>query len=139
MLILDTNVVSELMRPEPDMAVWVWMSRQAPASLHTTSITFAEILYGLTLLPESRRRQGLLVAVGRIFAEQFQGRILSFDENAAPDYAALMAERRRIGRPMALLDAQIAAIARRQKAIVATRNVKDFEDCGIGVVNPWEL
>ncbi|MFN4165505.1 MAG: type II toxin-antitoxin system VapC family toxin [Ferrovibrio sp.] len=139
MLILDTNVVSELMRPEPDMAVWVWMSRQVPASLHTTSITFAEILYGLTLLPESRRRQGLLVAVGRIFAEQFQGRILSFDENAAPDYAALMAERRRLGRPIALLDAQIAAIARRQKAMVATRNVKDFEDCGIGVVNPWEL
>lgn len=139
MLILDTSVVSELMRPDLHSAVWAWTSLQAPASLHTTSITFAEILCGLTHLPEGQRRQGLLTAVGRIFAEQFGGRILPFDENAAPDYAALMAERQRIGRPIAPIDAQIAAIARRHKAIVATRNVADFEDCGIGVVNPWEL
>lgn len=138
MLLLDTNVVSELLRPEPDAGVWAWMVVQTPATLHTTSITLAEILYGLALLPEGARRFALMEAAAKTFAEQFPGRILSFNEDAAPAYAAIRSSRRAIGRPVGPVDAQIAAIARAHGAAVATRNVRDFADCGIDVVNPWE-
>lgn len=138
MLILDTNVVSELLRPEPDAAVWAWMVIQTPATLHTTSITLAEILYGLALLPEGARRFAFMEAAGKTFAEQFPGRILAFDQDAAAAYAAIRSGRRAIGRPVSPIDAQIAAIARAHGATVATRNVKDFADCGIDVVNPWQ-
>lgn len=138
MLILDTNVVSEIMRPHPHEAVWVWMAVQTPADLHTTSITLAEMLYGISIMPDGLRSRSLSQAVGRIFADYFPDRILPFDRNAAVAYVAVMAGRRRIGKPMQVVDAQIAAIARAHGATVATRNVKDFADCGIEVVNPWQ-
>jgi predicted nucleic acid-binding protein len=137
-LILDTNVVSEFLRPEPDAGVWAWMVMQTPSTLHTTSITLAEILYGLALLPEGARRFALMRATGRTFAEQFPGRVLSFDQDAATAYAAIRSGRRLLGRPVAPIDAQIAAIARAHGATVATRNVRDFAECGIEVVNPWQ-
>lgn len=138
MLILDTNVVSEVMRPHPHEAVWVWVAAQRPVDLHTTSITLAEILYGVSIMPDGLRSRNLSHAVGRIFADYFPNRILPFDGNAAVAYAAVMAGRRRIGKPISIVDAQIAAIGRAHGAAVATRNVKDFADCGIEVVNPWQ-
>lgn len=138
MLILDTNVVSEIMRPEPDDAVWVWVATQTPAGLHTTSITLAEMLYGISIMPDGLRSRTMSQAVGRIFADYFSERILPFDRNAAVAYAAVMAGRRKIGKPISIVDAQIAAIARAHGATVATRNVRDFAECGIEVVNPWQ-
>ena len=138
MLILDTNVVSEIMRPNPDNAVWGWVATQAPATLHTTSITLAEMLYGIGIMPDGLRSRSMSQTVGRIFADYFPDRILPFDRNAAVAYAAVMAGRRRIGKPIQIVDAQIAAIARAHGATVATRNMRDFSDCGIDVVNPWQ-
>lgn len=138
MLILDTNVVSEVMRPHPHEAVWVWVAAQRPVDLHTTSITLAEILYRVSIMPDGLRSRNLSHTVGRIFADYFPNRILPFDGNAAVAYAAVMAGRRRIGKPISIVDAQIAAIGRAHGAAVATRNVKDFADCGIEVVNPWQ-
>jgi predicted nucleic acid-binding protein len=107
-------------------------------SLFTTAICEAEILYGLALMPDGRRRVALQNAVAAIFAEDFSGRILAFDSAAAKAFADLAAARRRLGRPIAEFDAQIAAIASAHGAAVATRNVDDFADCGINVINPWE-
>lgn len=139
MIVLDTNVLSELMRTEPNDAVLRWVSAQPASSLFITAVTQAEVLYGLALLAEGARRTALEDAAERMFAEDFAGRILSFDGAAAREFAALTAERRRTGRPIAQFDAQIAAMARSRGAAVATRNVSDFEGCGIGVINPWSL
>jgi hypothetical protein len=137
MIILDTNVLSELMRPAPAGSVVEWTSSQAAASLYTTSITQAEILLGILLLPSGRRRSSLEAAASALFAEDFEGRILGFGSEAAPFYARIAAGRRRAGRPISHFDAQIAAIARSTGAVVATRNVDDFDGCGVSVVDPW--
>jgi predicted nucleic acid-binding protein len=137
-IVLDTNVLSEMMRPDPDSAVASWISARAASSLFTTTITQAEILYGLELLPSTKRRSRLEAAVSDMFATDFTGRVLPFDQAAAQAYAEIAAARRRAGRPIAQLDAQIAAIARSRDAGVATRNVADFEGCGIGVIDPWQ-
>ncbi len=138
MIILDTNVLSEMMRPAPAGAVLAWLAAQPAASVYTTSITQAEILYGLALLPGGRRRRALEDAVTTMFAEDFGGRILEFGTQAAPPYASIASKRRRSGRPISHFDAQIAAIAFSTGAAIATRNVADFEGCGVALVDPWK-
>ncbi len=138
MIILDTNVLSELMRPEPDPNVAAWISAWSATSLFTTTVTQAEILYGLKLLPSDRRRSRLEAVVSEMFATDLAGRVLPFDEAAAHAYAEIAAARRRAGRPITQFDAQIAAIARSRDAGIATRNVADFEGCGISVIDPWQ-
>ena len=137
MIILDTNVLSELIRPLPDQHVVTWVSEQPAVTLFTTTITQAEILYGVRLLPSGKRREHLQEAVEAMFAMDLENRILAFDSIAATEYAEIAASRRRAGRPISQFDAQIAAIARRHDATLATRNHADFEGCGIAVVNPW--
>lgn len=138
MIVLDTNVLSELMRPTPSEAVLRWFAGRSAATLFTTTITQAEILFGLALLPEGRRRSDLLVAAEQMFAEDFAGRVLPFDSMAAKAFAPIAAGRRQQGRPTGAFDAQIAAIAASHGAALATRNVADFLDCGVPIINPWE-
>ena len=137
MLILDTNVLSEGTRPQPSAQVGKWLAMQPRAQLFTTTICEAELLLGLALLPAGRRRSVLEEAIHRLFSEILAGHVLPFDRAAASAYAMIGTERRLKGRPISALDAQIAAIARAHGATVATRNVSDFTDCGIDVVDPW--
>ncbi|MCC6470725.1 MAG: type II toxin-antitoxin system VapC family toxin [Alphaproteobacteria bacterium] len=137
MIVLDTNVLSEAMRPKPDASVARWLEAAPPASLFTTAISEAELLYGAGLLAAGRRRQALEQALRQLFASDFAGRVLAFDAAAAQAFAAIAVARRRAGRPIATLDAQIAAIARAHGAAVATRNLADFDGCGVEVINPW--
>ncbi|MBI1181613.1 MAG: PIN domain-containing protein [Alphaproteobacteria bacterium] len=137
MIILDTNVLSEVMRPEPDEAVANWLTAQHPASLFVTTISQAEILYGVALLPAGRRRDALDVEARAIFDVEFADRVLPLDRSAASAYATVVTARRTKGRPISPFDAQIAAITASRGAMLATRNVKDFEDCGISVLDPW--
>lgn len=138
MIVLDTNVLSELMRLQPSAAVFAWVAGQPRASLYTTSVSKAEILYGIAALPEGQRRMALAAAAAAMFAEDFAGRVLSFDAEAAVDYAEIVASRRREGRPIEGFDAQIAATARVAGAKLATGDVADFAGCGVTLVNPWE-
>src|ERR1039457_6211738 len=128
MIILDTNVLSELMRPKPSPRVAAWVAKQPATELFTTSITEAEIFYGIELLTKGKRRDGLLAVAQAIFADDFAGRILDFDSPAARAYSRIAAHRRALGKPISHLDAQIAAIAQRQWAVLATHNVADFEN-----------
>jgi hypothetical protein len=137
MIVLDTNVVSELMKPEPAEEVVSWMGGAPAASIYTTSITQAEILHGILLMPAGRRRRAIESAASTMFLEDFPGRVLAFDEDSALPYAQIATERRRAGRPISHFAAQIAAITRSSKAVLATRNVSDFEGCGVAIVNPW--
>jgi toxin FitB len=137
MTILDTNVLSEVLKPEPSKVVFNWLAAQEQWSTFTTAVTKAEILYGLSLLPAGKKRTRLSAAIERMFDEEFEGRILPFDENAAREYATIAAGPATKGRPISQFDAQIAAIARSHRAVLATRNVTDFEGCGIDIVNPW--
>ncbi len=138
MIVIDTNVLAELMRPEPGKPVVRWFAGQPIGGLFTTAVTQAEILFGIGLLSEGRRRAALELAVEGMFEEDFAGRILPFDGAAAHAYAAIAVERRKAGRPIAQFDAQIAAIARSRDASIATRNVADFIDCQVPVIDPWE-
>ncbi len=138
MIVLDTNVLSELMRPAPSERVVRWVAAQPATSLYTTSVTQAEILHGIMLLPLGRRRIALEAAAEAMFSEDFGGRVLPFGSEAAHPYARIAAERRRAGRPISHFDAQIAAIARSAGAEIATRNVADYDACGVQVINPWE-
>ncbi|MDR8394742.1 MAG: type II toxin-antitoxin system VapC family toxin [Paraburkholderia sp.] len=137
MIVLDTNVLSETLRPVPDDRVMAWLATQPRAGLFTTAVTRAEILYGLGLLPDGARRHGLVTAVEAIFAEDFAGRVLGFDSDAADAYATIAVARRNAGRPISQFDAMIAACARSRGAALATRNVKDFTDCEIAIIDPW--
>jgi predicted nucleic acid-binding protein len=137
MIVLDTNVLSETCRPKPSARVLDWMRSQLAAGLFTTAITEAELLYGIALLPDSKRRRALETAIRLILTEDLAGRVLPFDSAAAREYANIAATRRRAGRPMPEADAQIAAIARSRGAALATRNSDDFADCGLTVVSPW--
>lgn len=137
MIILDTNVLSELMRPSPAEKVVRWVNAQAAATLYITAIAQAEIFHGILQLPSGRRRNVLAEAAESMFEVEFGSRILPFDTAAARLYGEIASERQRAGRPISQFDAQIAAIARASRASLATRNVTDFEGCGLNVVNPW--
>lgn len=137
MIILDTNVLSELMKPAPARGVVDWMAGQPATNLYTSSITQAEILHGLLLLPPGRRRRALEAAATAMFAEDFAGRVLGFGTDAAQPYAQIATDRRRAGRPISHFDAQIAAIARFTGAAIATRNTPDFVGCGVTLIDPW--
>jgi predicted nucleic acid-binding protein len=136
-IVLDTNVVSELMRPRPEAVVTAWIKARANTELWITSVTEAELWFGARVLPAGKRRQGLEAALGLIFAEDLGGRTWPFDSAAAKVYADIMAKRRESGRPMSQFDGQIAAIARVHGAALATRNLVDFEGCDLVLHNPW--
>ncbi len=137
MILLDTNILSELMRPAPDPAVERWLAVQPDASMFISAITEAELRYGAALLPSGKRRSALTAEIDGMLEEDFDGRILPFDRLAAQAFAEIAADRRQAGRPISQADAQIAAIARSRGASLATRNVPDFDGCGVEVINPW--
>lgn len=139
MIILDTNVLSETMRERPEPRVLRWIDSQPPDEIFLTTVTEAEIRYGIALLPDSRRRTALDRAADHAFAVMFRGRILPFDSAATVPYAAIAARRRAAGRPIGHLDCQIAAVALARGATVATRNTEDFTDAGITVIDPWAV
>ena len=137
MIIVDTNVLLELMRPKPSPRVAAWVARQPARELFTTAITEAEIFYGIELLAKGKRREGLLAAAEAMFAEDLAGRVFGFESEAARVFSKIAAHRRVLGRPISHADAQIAAIAQVRGAKLATRNVADFQDCGLDVIDPW--
>ena len=139
MIILDTNVLSEFMRAVPNPAVMNWIVQQVASEIFVTTITQAEIYYGLALLPMGKRRSDMERAVQQMFEQDFPERILSFDSAAALKYAKLASFRRQIGKPIAQADAQIAAIALSKNAVLATRNISDFCGCQLTLVNPWAI
>jgi len=138
MIILDTNVLSELMRPKPSPRVVAWVAKQLATELFTTSITEAGIFYGIELLTKGKRREGLLAAAEAMFAEDLAGRVFAFESEAARVFSKIAAHRRVLGRPISHADAQIAAIAQVRGAKLATRNVADFQDCGLDRIDPWK-
>jgi len=137
MIVLDTNVVSEILRPAAEPRVLEWLEEQPASSVFTTVVTQGEILYGIRLLPDGNRRTKLWMAAEEIFGTDFEGRVLSFDSESATHYAEIGSSRRTAGRPISQFDAIIAAITRSHGATLATRNVRDFEGCAIEVLNPW--
>jgi len=137
-IVIDTNVVSELMRAAPSEAVLDWFGRRAASDLHISAVTEAELRRTVAILPGGHRRDALADAIDAMVAEDFADRVLAFDGSAAVAFAAIFAERRASGRPISFPDCQIAATARARGAAVATRNIGDFEGCGIDVVNPWD-
>lgn len=137
MIVLDTNVLSELMKPYPAPSVIDWMANEPASGLYTTTPTQAEILYGIALLAPGRRRDTLEQSAVGMFDEDFRDRMLPFDSTAARAFARIAAQRRQAGRPITQIDAQIAAITHACGARLATRNVADFTGCGIRVIDPW--
>lgn len=138
MIVLDTNVLSELMRPQPAPEVVNWVAGVPAGTIYTTSITEAEILHGVLLLPAGKRREAILRAARSLFAELLAGRVLPFGSASALEYARIATERRSQGRPITQFDAQIAAICKSENAsLLVTRNIADFEGCGVNVFNPW--
>ena len=137
MIILDTNVVSALMRPSLVAIVLDWVNQQPPSSLYVSTVSEAELRYGVEILPVGIRRESLLAEIEAMLQDDFLGRILPFDREAARLYAVIAASRRAAGRPISQADCQIAAIARSRGASVATRDVNGFQGCGIDVINPW--
>lgn len=136
MIILDTNIISELMKPTPDENVWAWVDVLDSQAIVTTAITSAEILFGINTLPTGKKRTALLRAFEALLTEDF-AEILPFDQAAAESYAVLQAQLRNQGTPIGQSDAMIASIAGVYDATLATRNIKHFETCGIDVVNPF--
>jgi predicted nucleic acid-binding protein len=137
MIILDTNVLSEVLNPKPSERVITWLSAQPPGTVCLTTVTQAEMLYGLALLPAGRRRDRLTAAIDQVFLE-FEDRILSFDQQAARTFGKLMALRQAAGKPISQFDGMIVAVAHSRSFAVATRNTRDFEGCGVRLINPWE-
>ena len=137
MIVFDTNVISEFMKDNPNQMVLDWFDAQSTNDLFVTTVTEAEILTGIALLPDGRRKNNLLEFADNIFTSLFIGRVLVFDSNAANIYAEIFAQRYAAGRPISQADCQIAAIARSHGAAVATRNVTDFEGIDVELINPW--
>ena len=138
MILLDTNVISAVMMPAPPGPLLRWLNEQDSSSLFLSSITLAEIGYGLHMLPDGKHRRNLEDRFARLVALGFEQRILPFDEPAAAIYGEIMAQRKGLGRPLGALDGQIASIARSHHLAVATRNTRDFEECGLDLVNPFD-
>jgi hypothetical protein len=137
MIVLDTNVLSALMQREPQSAVVAWLDRQPPTSVWTTAITVFEIRFGLALLPSGRRKRQLEDAFARAVEEDFEGRVLPFDEEAARAAAEHAAIRRSVGKSVDFRDIEIAGIVSSRRAALATRNVRHFQDLGIHLLDPW--
>ena len=137
MILLDTNVISALMRREADAGVVTWLDAQPPESIWTTAVTVFEIKFGLEIMVSGRRRRQLEDAFEAMLEEDFEGRVIPFDEVAARAAARLAAERRRGGRPVEIRDVQIAGIAVARKATIATRNLRHFEGLGPALIDPW--
>lgn len=137
MIVLDTNVISELMRESPDKTVLAWFARQKPTNLVITAIAIAEIQRGIQRLPAGKRQQQLAQNFADFIENAFGGRILPFDENAACIYGDIASEREKAGFNTDALDLMIAAIVKHHNAAIATRNTKDFQGCGIKLINPW--
>lgn len=138
MIILDTNVISELMRPEPEQRVIAWFTKQKPANLMITALTIAEIERGIERLPNGNRKETLRKSFNGFIDSAFSGRILPFDTRAATLYGSIAAEREKMGFNTDALDLMIAATAKQHGATIATRNTKDFEGCGLNLQNPWD-
>ena len=137
MIIVDTNVISELMRPAPEPRVDAWLAAQDDEDVYTTTISEAELLFGVALMPHGKRRDALTAAIERTIKKYFEECILPFDRPAAKIYATIRAQRQTAGRRIRSLDCQIAAIAQSVGADIATRNVAHFEECGVNIINPW--
>ena len=137
MIVLDTNVVSELMRVKSAQVVVDWVDRQHSADIHLSAVTVAELYYGVARLADGRRKNGLAERIEAMLDEDFDHRVLSFDETAAGHYAEIVVRRERVGRPISMADAQIAATCRSHGALLATRNIDDFIDTGVTLANPW--
>jgi toxin FitB len=138
MFVLDTNVVSELMRPAPDGHVVAWLDAQAPDALWITSVTVAELLFGIARLPDGARKQSLALAAQTMIEDDFAERIFGFDSTSATVFADIAAQRERAGRPLSMADGYIAAICLAHSAQLVTRNSKDFEGLGLALLNPWD-
>jgi hypothetical protein len=137
MIVLDTNVVSELMRAEPAGPVVAWLDRQFVSDIHLSAVTVAELFYGVARLPAGRRKDEIASRVEGMVSEFFGHRVLAFDEPAAGHYAEIVVARERLGRPVGIADAQIASICRRHRGVLVTRNTDDFADVGVELVDPW--
>ncbi len=135
--ILDTNIVSELLRPELDENVALWADRASAGNFYTTSVTMAESFYGAHLMPQGKRKADLLHVLEHFYGKTLSGRILPFDTSAARTYALLLADRKKSGRSMPVADAMIAAIVRVHGGVLATRNIRDFDGCGIALIDPF--
>lgn len=137
MIILDTNVLSELIKPAASEAVVAWLDQQQPGQVVTTAISLLEMRSGATILPDGKRRRELLALIDALFDELFGEDLLPFDAPAAVAFSELVVHRRRLGRPIGTMDAMIASIAQVRGATVATRDLADFTDCGFPLINPW--
>ena len=137
MFAIDTNVASELMRPEPTPAVAAWIAERDAREMYLTAVSEAELRYGVAIMPVGKRRNALEAAMTRWLDLGFRERVLPFDSAAARAYAEIAADRRDAGRPIGEADCQIAAICWSRGAFLVTRNVRDFRDTGVDVVNPW--
>ncbi|MCA9630967.1 MAG: type II toxin-antitoxin system VapC family toxin [Myxococcales bacterium] len=137
MILLDTNVLSALMRREADPGVVAWLDAQPPESIWTTAVTVFEIRFGLEILADGRRRKALEEAFARALEEDFDGRVLPFDQTAAEAAAIIAARQSEAGRPIEIRDVQIAGITAARKATLATRNTRHFEGTGITLIDPW--
>jgi hypothetical protein len=137
MILLDTNVISEMMRVRPNPAVLAWLDKQPQEELWTASVVLAELLSGIEIMPAGRKQKAPREAVEEMIAVDFRGQVLNFDLRAARQYGQILSQRRKIGRPIREFDAQIAAIANVHGAILATQNVNDFDACGLTLIDPW--
>jgi predicted nucleic acid-binding protein len=137
MIVLDTSVISELMRPLGDPHVLAWVDELQAGEVYVTAVTAAELRYGVLRLPDGRRKSGLADRIQHTLAEDFAGRILSFDGDASTHYADIVVGREQRGLPITMADAQVAAICRCHTASLATRNTKDFAHTGVNVIDPW--
>ena len=138
MIVLDTNVLSETLKPLPNAAVVAWMAAQPRSTLFTTTVVEAEILYGVAVLADGARKTQVQAVLKAIFTEDLSGQVIPFDRDCAEAYAAIAANRKNLGQPISQFDAMIAAATASRGATLATRNLRDFADCGIRLINPWE-
>lgn len=137
MIVLDTNVLSELIKPEPDAGVLAWTDRQRSAELAITAVTAAELRAGVAIMPGGRRKVRIAQRIEQLIGTTFRDRVLAFDSRSSEQYADVVARRRRAGTPISILDAEIAAICRQHSATLATRNGKDFAGVGLDLIDPW--